>query len=138
MRVLIWSFSLIIIVLSLLWIWAFSFALKKEDDDMLTDWIGTVLTSVCLWVLVTRPIQIIIQSAMKYFKEKNSRSKKENKEDSFVTNNAASLLLNKTEKKGKSDNSHVIKVEMVTKNPMQQESSDLTVSQRKGNKTSSC
>ena len=70
MRVLIWSFSLIIIVLSLLWIWAFSFALKKEDDDMLTDWIGTVLTSVCLWVLVTRPIQIIIQSAMKYFKEK--------------------------------------------------------------------
>ena len=57
---------------------------------MLTDWIGTVLTSVCLWVFVTRPIQIIIQSAMKYFKEKKTRrSKNKNKEDSFVTSNAA-------------------------------------------------
>jgi len=80
MRVFVWFVTIILIMLCLLWIWAFSFALKKEDEGMLTDWIGTAITCVLLWVFVTRPIQIIVQSIIKYLREKRKWRKGKIKE----------------------------------------------------------
>ena len=76
-QILLLSFNTII--LSLLWIWAFSFAVKKEDDTMLDDWVGTGAVSISLWLFFTRPIQIFIQSNIKYVKEKKKRRKQERK-----------------------------------------------------------
>ena len=78
-RCFIWFFSIFTIILSLLWIWAFSFAVKKEDDTMLDDWVGTGAISISLWLFFTRPIQIFIQSNIKYVKEKKKRRKQERK-----------------------------------------------------------
>ena len=48
------------------------FAVKKEDDTMLDDWVGTGAVSISLWLFFTRPIQIFIQSNIKYVKEKKN------------------------------------------------------------------
>ena len=65
----------------------FLFVIKKEDEAMLNDWISTAIITICLWLFITRPIQIIIESIVAYCKKaKQSAKHRHSDEEALVEN----------------------------------------------------
>ena len=87
LRVFVWLSSVLIVTFCLLWIWLFSFAIREEDEAMLTDWIVTAIITICLWLFVTRPIQIMIESSVAYCKKIRQLSKNKHLDEEALIEN---------------------------------------------------
>ena len=87
LRIFVWLSSVIIVIFCLLWIWLFSFAIQEEDEAMLNDWISTAIITVCLWLFITRPIQITIESTVAYCKKKKQSAKDKNADEKVLVEN---------------------------------------------------
>ena len=54
---------------------------------MLNDWISTAIITVCLWLFITRPIQITIESTVAYCKKKKQSAKDKNADEKVLVEN---------------------------------------------------